>query len=110
MVRVHCDPPGRKPEWGLPEAKAESRETLKEEKPEREEPQEAGNRKDESPEEESLEEGSERKEPQKGSGRMKIRKERPTRCEKALKEMEISERGDSHRGESPKYLENCTVK
>ena len=50
---------------GLPEAKAESRETLKEEKPEREEPQEAGNRKDESPEEESLEEGSERKEPQK---------------------------------------------
>ena len=65
MVRVHCDPPGRKPEW-VPAAKAA--ETLR------------------------------------------FRKEHPTRCEKALKEKRFSERGDSHRGESPKYLDNCTVK
>ena len=34
---------------------------------------------------------------------------KPPRCEKALKEKRFSERGDSHRGESPKYLDNCTV-
>ena len=34
---------------------------------------------------------------------------KPPRCEKALKEMRNLRERRSHRGESPKYLDNCTV-
>ena len=133
MVRVHCDPPGRKPEWGLPKAKAESRETLKEEKPEREEPlrQKTEERKfrrrkprkrgrngrtkvrkgrprskkqrDESPEEESFRKKS-WPERVKVLPKAEAARRKPPRCEKALKEMEISERGAPIGAKAPSTL------
>ena len=88
MVRVHCDPPGRKPEWerssnGKKSERMEAR----------------------------------RRKPRKRSWPERVKvlpkaeaaRQKPPRCEKALKEMNNLRERRSHRGESPKYLDNCTV-
>ena len=138
MVRVHCDPPGRKPEWGPGKDESPERVLRKQRDPQRGETRkgrtsEAENRrtkvqkkkaskkgkerKDKSPEGKAPEQETEERKFQRGKlpkeelarkGKVlpeaEAARRKPPRCEKALKEMEISERGAPIGAKAPSTL------